>query len=298
MLVSDRQTPTQSSFPEVGEGVEKRGSRRKISYVIGLVIVFVCVYSQYLGVKFGLVLGTLIVYGVPIVTITLLWGTALIRRFFNRTLSALKVGLGYFGAFTVLGVFAATIILVVLITLDPKVSNLLNKPNPALDVSSEMAWVMVGVSLLVVGPAEEYIFRGFVFGGLLDVFKNRHWLTLAFVSSLLFGVVHLYYFIVYGIASLIQFTDLATFGMAMAATYYFSGGNLFAPSLIHGVYDATAYVGRATSQDVGLVLRGLMIFIGIVFALILLVERMQRRERQKSSASEVRSSQLLTGVRG
>jgi membrane protease YdiL (CAAX protease family) len=281
VLTSDAQKIGGGELSDADAHVGRNGPERKWFYLIGLIAIFGCTYSQYSGVHYGLIPGILVVYGVPILVITLLWRTRILSRFFNRTLSALKIGLGYFGAFTVLGIFVGVVILIVLFLFDPNTVNLLDKPNPVLNIPSGLAWVMVAGSLLIVGPAEEYIFRGFVFGGLLELFKNRHWLGLAFVSSLLFGGVHVYYAITYGIASLILFTDLVTFGMAMAITYYLSGGNLFAPSLIHGVYDATAFVGVATTQGTGTLLRGLMVVIGLVAGLILLLERV----RKKSSPS-------------
>jgi hypothetical protein len=66
----------------------------------------------------------------------------------------------------------------------------------------------------------------------------------------------------------------------MAVTYYVSGGNLFIPALIHGVYDATGFLGIATSSAVGVTLRGLMLLIGLIVALLLLI---QRRRKQKTS---------------
>lgn len=268
----------------------KREPKGKKFYVLGLTIVFLAVYSpyllQYLGVHLGQVLGLiagyLLVYGVPILAITLLWGTAIIRRFFKNTYSGLELGLGYFGVFTVLGLVLGVVILVFLIALNPSTVNLLNKPNPVLNVSPDLAWIMVGVSFLVIGPAEEYIFRGFVFGGLLEIFKNRNWLILAFVSSLLFSAGHLYYAFTYGPASLIQFTDLVTFGMAMAATFYLSGGNLFAPALIHGAYDATAFVGVATSTNISLGLRAFMILLGIIVAFLLYIQRGSRKDHDRA----------------
>jgi membrane protease YdiL (CAAX protease family) len=276
-LTSDEQKIGGGELSDADAHVGRNRSERKWFYLVGLIVIFGSMYSQYLGVNYGLIPGILIVYGVPILIITLLWKTTIISRFFNRTPSALKIGLGYFGAFTVLGIFVGVVILIVLLLFDPNTLNLLDKPNPVLNIPSGLAWFMVAGSLLIVGPAEEYIFRGFVFGGLLELFKNRHWLSLAFVSSLLFGAVHLYYAITYGIASLILFTDLMTFGMAMAITYYLSGGNLFAPSLIHGAYDATAFVGVATTQGTGTLLRGLMIVIGLVAGLILLLERVRKK---------------------
>lgn len=259
-------------------------------YVLGLIIVFVAVYSQYLvqylGFHLGLILGSLLVYGVPILAITLLWGTTIIRRFFKSTYSAIKLGLGLFGAFTVLGIVLGIVIAIFLVALDPSTVKLLEKPNPVLSVSPDFAWIMVGVSLLVTGPAEEYIFRGFVFGGLLDIFKDRHWLILAFVASLLFSATHLYYAATYGAASLVQFTDLITFGMAMAGTYYLSGGNLFAPALIHGAYDATAFVGVATSTSVGTGLRVFMILLGTIVAFLLYIQRGSRKDHNPINAPQ------------
>jgi len=263
-------------------------------YVLVLAIVLAAVYLQYplkdlerhLGEVLGTIAGILLVYGVPMLAITLLWGTGIIRKFFKNTYSGLKLGLGLFGVFTVLGTVLAVVILVILLAFNPSTTNLLNKPNPVLNVSPGFAWVMVGVSLLVTGPAEEYIFRGFVFGGLLDIFKKSHWLILAFVSSLLFAAAHLYYAFTYGPASLIQFTEIVTFGMAMAGTYYLSGGNLFGIALIHGAYDATAFVGVATSTSVGLGLRAFMILLGIIVAFLLYVQRENRKNHVPSNVPQ------------
>jgi membrane protease YdiL (CAAX protease family) len=290
-------TPEEVAQGHLSESVGKNSRnqpKRSDFYVLGLVIVFVGVYSQYLIQYLGfhlelaprVILGLLLVYGVPILAITLLWGTTIIRRFFKSTYSAIKVGLGLFGAFTVLGIFLAIVITVFLAAISPSTVKLLEKPNPELNVSPDFAWIMVGVSLLVIGPAEEYIFRGFVFGGLLDIFKDHHWLILAFVSSLLFSATHLYYAIAYGAASLVQFTDLVTFGMAMAGTYYLSGGNLFAPALIHGAYDATAYVGVATSTSVGTGLRVIMILLGVIVALLLYIQRGSRKDQKPINAPQ------------
>jgi membrane protease YdiL (CAAX protease family) len=175
----------------------------------------------------------------------------------------------------------------ILVALYPPTTKLLEQPNPELDVSPYFAWILVGVSLLAVGPAEEYIFRGFVFGGLLDIFKNRNWLIPALVSSLLFGAAHLYYAETYEVASLVPFVELVTFGMAMAGTYYLSGGNLFAPALIHGAYDATAYVGVATSTSVGDDLRAFMIVLGVIVAFVMYIQRGSRKDQNRINASQV-----------
>ena len=45
-----------------------------------------------------------------------------------------------------------------------------------LEISPSAALVMVAVSFLIIGPAEEFLFRGFMFGGLLSITKGRYWM--------------------------------------------------------------------------------------------------------------------------
>lgn len=245
----------------------------KKAYFVGLIVIFSSAYSQYVVRGFDLVSGMLVVYGIPLVIISLLYGKAIAQRAFNRTLTALKFGLGLFGAFTVLGILTSIAVFYIIVSFDPTAVNLLHRPNPVLHVPQYVAWLMVFASFLVVGPAEEYLFRGFMYGGLLSLFKDRHWFSIALVSSLLFAAAHLYYAVVYGIASVVLFIDITTFGMAMAITYYLSGGNLFIPAMIHGAYDATGFLGIAVSPDVGVLLRGSMIAIGVIVAGALLIQR-------------------------
>jgi membrane protease YdiL (CAAX protease family) len=249
------------------------------SYLVGLAAVLGASYSQYLFGGLGPILGMLLVYGVPILVTGLLWGRAIIHKAFSRKRDAIKFGLGLFGALSVLSIFVSNALLVIISNFDPQAVSLLNKPNPVLNVSPDLAWVMVAVSIVIVGPAEEYLFRGFVYGGLLSIFKGKHWIGLAFVSSVIFGAAHLYYAIVYGVTSLLPFTDLVTFGMAMAITYYLSGGNLVIPAVIHGVYDASGFISVASPSGLGILLRWGMTIIGILVAIFLFVKRVRRRTR-------------------
>jgi len=155
-------------------------------------------------------------------------------------MTAFKLGMGLFGAFTVVGIFLIIVALIIILRFFPHALSLLYKPNPVLQIPPSLAWVMTALSLLVVGPAEEYLFRGFIYGGLLTIFKGKHWISLALISAVLFAAVHLYYVVTYGVASAIPLIDLVTFGMAMAMTYHLSSGNLVVPTIIHGIYDATA----------------------------------------------------------
>jgi membrane protease YdiL (CAAX protease family) len=238
-------------------------------YLIGLTVIFMAAYSQYLIPGLNPITGALIVYGTSIVTVSVLCGARIVRRTFRRTALALKLGLALFGIFALLGTILTAVVFYAMLAFDPSAANLLNKPIPLLNVPPHLAWIMVWVSFLVVGPAEEYIFRGFVYGGLLNLFKGRHWFFLAFISSILFALVHLYYALVYGIASIIPFIDVAAAGMALAITYYIGREPSHTSALIHGAYDASGFLGVAVSPVVGLTARGLLTFAGLVLAVIL-----------------------------
>jgi membrane protease YdiL (CAAX protease family) len=258
-------------------GERKENPLTQRGYLIGLSIIFASAYSQYLVIGFGTLFALLIVYGVPISVASFLFGSVILRRAFNHTSTALKWGMGLFGISSLGGILGASAIFSVIVVFDPKASYLLHKPNPLLQVPPEYAWIMVWLSLVLVGPAEEYVFRGFVYGGLLSLSKNRHWLSLAFFASLLFALAHLYYALVYGIASLAPFVELLAIGMGLAATYYLSGGNLLIPSILHGLYDATGFLTVALSPEIGLLLRLAMISAGIIVAFGLLVRMMLSR---------------------
>ena len=165
-------------------------------------------------------------------------------------------------------------VLAVLLQYEPGVIDLLNQPNPVLEVPQNVAWVMIFVSVLIIGPAEEFLFRGFMFGGLLSLTKGKYWFASAVFSSALFAIVHAYYAVTYGVASIIPFITVITFSIAMSITYYYSGGNLLVPILIHGLYDATGFLTVAVSSEVGLAARGVMICVGVTIALYLLLKKL------------------------
>jgi membrane protease YdiL (CAAX protease family) len=246
-------------------------------YLIGVVAIFLSAYSQYV-IHYGPITGYLVVYGIPILIISLFFGRQLLLRASKNNKDATKFGLGLFGLFTVISIFISVVVLSFILSFDPQAVNLLNKPNPVLNIPSNVAWLMIPFSILVVGPAEEYIFRGFIYGGLLSIFKGKHWILLAVVSSVMFASVHAYYVITYGVASAVAIIGIIALGLAMSITYYWSGGNLLVPALIHGVYDATAFLTVATTIQIGLAARFAMILVGIVFAVAYLPKKIAMRQ--------------------
>ncbi len=239
---------------------------RENAYALGLLIIFLCSYSQYLLGKVYPVVNALVVYGQPVAAVSLISGRYILATAFRRSAAALEYGLGAFGVFTLLGNLAAIGIFFILSAVDPAALNLLNRANPVLHVSPKVAWMMVAVSFLMIGPAEEYLFRGFVYGGMLRIYKGRHWIVLAFLSSLLFAAAHLYYLLVYGVASIVPLVEVLCVGMALAVTYYLSGGNLLVPSIIHGAFDASGFIASDISFGAGIAIRQGMMWAGIIVA--------------------------------
>jgi membrane protease YdiL (CAAX protease family) len=234
-------------------------------YIIGLAVIFTTVYIPYF-VPLGVVPGYLIVYGVPIVVVTAVFGRAIFSRAAKNNKNAFKATLGLFSSFYLVGIFLSLAALTIILQFYPSALQLLDKTNPALDVSRTVAWIMIAVSMLVIGPAEEFLFRGFVFGGLLSISKGRHWIPLAVVSAAIFASVHGYYGLTYGVASPVYFIQLITFGLAMSVAYYWSGGNIVALAVVHGLNDAIGFLGVATTRNIGLAAQGIFIAVGLVFA--------------------------------
>ena len=61
----------------------------KTGFVVGLLVIFASVYSQYVIPSLNLVSGTLLVYGLPILVTGLIWGRTIISKAFKHTYTAL-----------------------------------------------------------------------------------------------------------------------------------------------------------------------------------------------------------------
>lgn len=252
-------------------------------YFLGLFTIILAIFSQYFLPVGGL--GRLIlVYGIPILVTSLIMGKFLRRRAFINNAKALGYGLACWGVLSVLGYIMVLAIVSYLFSTDPSSLNLLDRTNPAVPASQNLAWLMVAASIFVIGPAEEYIFRGFIFGGMLRIFKNKHWLLLAFLSSLLFATVHLYYFLVFGVTSSIFFVNIVAISMALSIAYYISGGNLLIPALLHGLFDATGFLTIATDSDLGIFFRAAMVGVGLFIAVLLVLNYFFKIKTGKSTA--------------
>jgi membrane protease YdiL (CAAX protease family) len=243
-------------------------------YVIGVAVIFFTVYLQYFVQINSAFLGYLLIYGIPIAVTGAFFGREILKRAAKNNREATKYGFGMFGALTLVNFILIIIAVAILSIFIPQTTEILQRPNPVLDIPPAEAWIYVGFSFLIIGPAEEFLFRGFMYGGLLNLSKGKGWLPLAILSSALFASVHGYYAITYEAASVVPFITLGTFGFAMCAAYYYSGGNLLLPILIHGAYDATGFLTVAVSEQVGLAARSALIFAGVAFMMYLVLKKL------------------------
>jgi membrane protease YdiL (CAAX protease family) len=136
---------------------------------------------------------------------------------------------GYVGALGL--VFVAGIVLTVL-QVQPETSNQaaeLGMENPAI-----LLW-LVPLSLFVIAPAEEFLFRGVVQGRLREAFAAKVAIP---ITAALFALIH--YTSLTGaaearlIAIAILFLPSLVFGLAYERTH-----NIVVPTLIHGLYNST-----------------------------------------------------------
>jgi len=89
---------------------------------------------------------------------------------------------------------------------------------------------LIGISLALVGPAEELAFRGFVQRGFEASFGKTAGLLIA---SILFGLLH-------GLNSLRSIVPVTVVSLFLGYVWQKTDGNTTASAWMHGLYDATA----------------------------------------------------------
>ena len=242
-------------------------------YWAGVAITVLAVVSQYFVpqlvpaslVLYGNLPGDLfVVYGIPVISFALLIGAGPLRDWGRRLGTAGWEGLRWYGLLSLLSLLVILILTVIYEFVDPAALTYLSRPNPAITQAASNPWFYVALSFLV-GAFEETIFRGWIFGYWRDV--GGGWVLPATWTSVVFAGVHLYYGFTYGPAAPLIFPGLFLLGFAFAATYRYSGGNLVVPALLHGEYDASAYL-TLINEEWGLLARYLVILAGGVIALV------------------------------
>src|SRR3989338_5974427 len=239
-------------------------------YLFVLTIVITVVLFQYLIPTKNLLLDLFTIYIIPILFISVFFGRLIIEKSFKNNKGALIAMLISYSISTIIASVLAFIIVILLLGFIPGSLYPLARPSPQ-SGSSQAAIAMVIISLAIVGPAEEYIFRGFVFGALYFVLQRKHWLPISIFSSIVFTVLHAYYYFTFGIASSIFFVQIFSISLAFSIAYFISGGNLLMPALIHGIYDASAFLDFAAEGNIGAIIRSLIFLSGIILAIMVLI---------------------------
>ncbi len=91
---------------------------------------------------------------------------------------------------------------------------------------------MLGISLALVGPAEELAFRGFIQRGFETSFGKT---TGLLVASVLFGLLH-------GLNSLRSIVPVTVVSLFLGYFWQKTDGNTVASAWVHGLYDAVSIV--------------------------------------------------------
>ncbi|MFO7925711.1 MAG: CPBP family intramembrane glutamic endopeptidase [Halobacteriota archaeon] len=141
---------------------------------------------------------------------------------------------------------ATTVVLIALAVAIPNLISWLGLPftehsvTESIEMNPSIALVFLPLSILVVGPAEEFLYRGIIQTRLGDVFDAGTAIALA---SLIFAVVHFFAYLdpanVPGTLVTI-FLLLLPLGAILGVVYEYTG-NLVVPALAHGIYNAITY---------------------------------------------------------
>lgn len=110
---------------------------------------------------------------------------------------------------------------------------------PGIDVGT-IVLVLIPVSVLVIGPAEELLFRGVVQRYLMGGF-SRAWAIVG--TGVLFSLVHLPTTVLADPdPAAVTTTLVILFGLSLVLSYLYAWtGNLVVPILVHGLYDALIF---------------------------------------------------------
>lgn len=157
---------------------------------------------------------------------------------------AFKSVSGYLKLMTVIGVWFALL---------PVLSKLVNQPGG--DVTP-LAVVNIVIAGFFVGIAEEFIFRGLIFGGLAQKFGNtkKGIILAAVISGLIFGAMHVIGTVIDGevttiwaaLTAILKTLQCSIFGVVLAFIYY-KTRNVYAVAAIHSLNDFLLFIGTLST---------------------------------------------------
>jgi len=98
---------------------------------------------------------------------------------------------------------------------------------------------LIPISILIIGPCEELIFRGLVQGSLYQSFDRQY---AVLVTSVIFAVIHFPAYLTATVAGAISTLLIVLFLSLILGWLYETTDNLILPSLAHGIYNAVLFL--------------------------------------------------------
>ncbi|MEM0271828.1 MAG: CPBP family intramembrane glutamic endopeptidase [Thermoprotei archaeon] len=171
-------------------------------------------------------------------------GKNVLGEYKRNARDSLTIAWGYFG----IALFSSIVLGIVILGFIVGVEGLnsltrIEYPSTPLQAQSlSQTLALVALSLLIVGPAEETIFRGMVYGSMLDSSGWTNWRRLNVIQALAFGFAHLYYLYILGPLGLVALVEIIGMGYGLGWAYYKCGGGLSGPIIVHGFWDASSFL--------------------------------------------------------
>ncbi|AFK18504.1 CPBP family intramembrane metalloprotease [Haloferax mediterranei ATCC 33500] len=167
--------------------------------------------------------------GVGLLAMLALLGSVSVRTPTRGDLVWVALGLG--------GSFAAVAVLVIISTV-VDLGPLQSAVGEAATVDPELLVALAVLSILVIAPAEEFLFRGAIQGRLR---KNFGPFGAIGIASAIFASLHVFNFIGGGIVVLVPVAVLFLVGVVLGYVYERTG-NLVVPIAVHALYNATLFL--------------------------------------------------------
>jgi hypothetical protein len=183
-----------------------------------------------------------------------------VRNAFGHTSTAVKAGISSFGMFELLGSLVG-VVTCMQSPISIPMPKMLDRRNPVLDVPQRFGWLMVFVSIVIIGPVES-IFSWFRLRGLLSLYRSTPLAgaCVPFIDVLLRSRTST----TPPSTGLPQSCLCGPDGLRMAHELHllFLRRNLLIPALIHGLYDAGVFLSVAISPSASTGFRSFMVLAG------------------------------------
>lgn len=238
--------------------------------------------TNYAAIRLGLAgnVGTTLalsalLYGALIAAGLRLRGKKLLEEYRRNAADSLSLGWGYFGISFAVSIAVGATIVGLLLGLGGLGGTLRYgyPSNPIRTQSLGATLLLAAFSLLVVGPAEETIFRGCAFGLLLDSSGWERWRRLGLIQAAGFGLAHLYYFYLLGPLGTVALVEIVGMGYGLGWAYYRSGGGLAGPIAVHGLWDSSTFLLLYPQTAVFGGLLKALFFVLVLYSLAKIVSR-------------------------